>query len=76
MVGGEIDDITASVDVYDIAKGAWLEGPALNEARYCNSSCQQGDFVFTFGGYDANDDRISSIEFLNAKKYLIEGDKN
>ena len=75
MVGGMIGfNPTASVDIYDIKEGTWKEGPALKEARYLNSSCQQGNFVYTFSG-SMGRGCLSSIEFLNAKKYHIEGDK-
>ena len=63
MVGGSINCRTnASVDIYDIAEGTWKDGPALKEARYRNSSCQQGDFIYTFGGMDTYNMKLSSIE--------------
>ena len=71
LVGGQIlGEATNSVTYYDVDEHQWKDAPALNQERLENSSCQHGDFIYTFGGLDSDRIGQTTIERLNVKLYL------
>ena len=50
-IGGE--QLT-SVEVFKINDNIWYGLPDLNKDRADASSCEQGDYVYTFGGLKSN----------------------
>ena len=39
-----------SVDIFDIRKNTWSEGPPMNFARAMHNTCLLGDSIYAFGG--------------------------
>ena len=58
------------VDGYSIKGDKWFEAPSLNKERADASSCEQGDFIYTFGGlkYSAGF-QLADIERLNVTEF-------
>ena len=56
-------------EYYSIENNSWTEAPALKQKRDSNSTCTQGKFILTFGGYDGATD-LKSIERLDAQSLL------
>ena len=68
IIGGEL---LTSVDCYNIRSNTWSEAPAVNKERADASSCEQGDFVYTFGGLKSKAGyQLADIERLNARHFI------
>ena len=65
-------EFSISIDCtyYKIEDDSWHIAPDLNEKRFYNSSCSQGDFIYTVGGTGYGKQLINSIERLNVKSLL------
>ena len=66
----------ANTDIYIIKDNRWKKGPELNKPRYRHSGCQQGKFIYIYGGQGKGRKNkiLSSIERLDAHKSIIKGD--
>ena len=54
--------------MYNISQDVWYLAPDLNEERENASSCELGEFIYTFGGLKSQAGyQLNSIERLNAK---------
>ena len=52
VIGGTVLNVCCTeTEKYCIRTGKWSMGPRLRETRMKNSSCRQGDMIYTFGGY-------------------------
>ena len=65
MQGGQEESMT-SVEIYNLNRDSWAEGPSLNIARDSHTSCILGDRIYTFFGKSTQSHEVlSTIEFLN-----------
>ena len=68
-IGGE--GLT-SVEVYNISLNQWFQAPHLNTDRSDASSCEQDDYIYTFGGLGCRAGyQLADIERLDAKKVSL-----
>ena len=65
----------SSVDCYNINIDQWFEAPPVHKERADASSCEQGDFIYTFGGLKfsagyqlADIERLNAIQFTQQKR--------
>ena len=64
-IGGEQ---LSTTEIYNIEQNMWYEAPDLNKERENASSCEQGEYVYVFGGLKSQAGyQLNDIERLNAE---------
>lgn len=67
-IGGDSLD---QCEVYSIEEDVWYDAPSLKTQRADASSCEQGNYVYTFGGLKSTAGYLlDCFERLNASDYL------
>ena len=71
VIGGS--SLSVDTSVYCIKAERWIEGPKLKQARQNNSSCRQGNLLYTFGGIGraGKAQNLNSIERVNARLFTL-----
>ena len=58
-------------EMYSIEYNSWHPVPSLNKERADASSCEHGDFIYTFGGLKSVAGyQLADIEIFNAAKFI------
>ncbi len=71
VTGGEVNgSSTNQADAIDVASrtGTKTSLAPMLEARSLHASAAAGPLVFSFGGYNEQDKRLSSCEFYDSRK--------
>ncbi len=63
--GSEDSDVTNKTEVYDTATEVWSRKTAMPQARYKHTALVNGNKVYICGGYDEENNGISSIDVYN-----------